>query len=118
MGAAGRWDPTRVQVADLNKTHHDAMATNVRKIMRQKYDFPRGRAAWGIPAIFSDEPLQPPEPLAYEKGTGFVCVCPQGQNGLLTCDGRARIDGSASFVTGAFGLAAASVAVRTLLGRD
>lgn len=118
MGAAGRWDPTRVQVADLNKTHHDAMATNVRKIMRQKYDFPKGKGPWGVPAVFSDEPLQPPEPLAYEKDTGFICVCPQGQNGLLTCDRRARIDGSASFVTGTFGLAAASVAVRTLLGRD
>jgi len=118
MGAAGRWDPTCVKVADLNKTHHDAMATNVRRILRQKYDFPRGRAPWGIPAVFSDEPLQPPEPLAYEKDTGFICVCPQGKNGLLTCDRRARIDGSASFVTGAFGLAAASVVVRTLVGRD
>ncbi len=118
MGAAGRWDPTRVQVADLNKTHHDAMATNVRKILRQKYDFPRGKRPWGVSAVFSDEPLQPPEPLGYEKDTGFVCVCPQGQNGLLTCDRRARIDGSASFVTGTFGLTAASIAVRSLLGRD
>ncbi|MCA9540424.1 MAG: tRNA threonylcarbamoyladenosine dehydratase [Myxococcales bacterium] len=118
MGAAGRWDPTRIKVADLNKTHHDKMALNVRSILREKHGFSRSRGAWGIPAVFSDEPLQPPESLAYEEGTGFRCVCPQGNNGLLTCDRRARIDGSASFVTGAFGLACASVVVRGLCGRD
>ena len=44
----------------------------------------------------------------------FSFVSALGKNGLLTCDRRARIDGSASFVTGAFGLAAAAVVVRTL----
>ena len=73
-----------------------------------------GRAAWGISAVYSTEFVQPPRDLAYDAGTGFVCVCPQGENGLLTCDRRARIDGSASFVTGAFGLAAAAVVVRKL----
>ncbi len=115
MGAAGRWDPTAIRVADLNKTQGCKMALNVRKILREKHDFPRGRARWGVPAVFSEEPCQPPEPLAYEAGTGFRCVCPQGQNGLLTCDRRARIDGSASFVTGTFGLVCASVVVRGLV---
>lgn len=114
MGAAGRWDPTRIQIADLNKTHHDPMAANARKILREKHAFPKGKRPWGVPAVFSDETYRAPYPLAYEKGGAFVCVCPQGQNGLLTCDGRARIDGSASFVTGAFGLAAASYVVRAL----
>lgn len=117
MGAAGRWDPTRVRVVDLNKTEGCKMALNVRKILREKHAFPRGRAAWGIPAIVSDEPVQAPHELAYEAGTGFRCVCPQGQNGLLTCDRRARIDGSASFVTGTFGLVAASVVVRDIVVR-
>jgi tRNA A37 threonylcarbamoyladenosine dehydratase len=116
MGAAGRWDPTRIQIADLARTHHCNMATNVRKILRTKHGFQKG-AEWGVAAVFSDEPCQPPEPLAYEEGVGFRCVCPQGQNGLLTCDRRARIDGSASFVTGAFGLAAAAVAIRHLSGQ-
>lgn len=114
MGAAGRWDPTRIQVADLNQTHHCNMATHVRKILREKHDFAGGKAPWGVPAVFSDEPCQAPESLAYEEGTGFRCVCPQGNNGLLTCDRRARIDGTASFVTGTFGLVAASVVVRAL----
>lgn len=114
MGAAGRWDPTKIEVVDLNKTKNCRMAVNVRKILREKHAFPRGRAAWGISAVYSTEFVQPPRDLAYDAGTGFVCVCPQGENGLLTCDRRARIDGSASFVTGAFGLAAAAVVVRKL----
>ncbi len=117
MGAAGRWDPTQIRVVDLNKTNTDKMALNVRQILRQKYDFPKGKKPWGVPAVFSTEHGQPPEDLAYEAGTGFRCVCPQGQNGLLTCDRRARIDGSASFVTGTFGLVAASFVVKTLSGK-
>ena len=41
MGAAGRWDPTRIQITDLNKTHHDKMALNVRKILRKNTIFQR-----------------------------------------------------------------------------
>lgn len=117
MGAAGRWDPTQIAVTDLNKTSHCRMAVNVRKILREKHDFPKGRAAWGIEAIYSTETVQAPMELAYDQGTGFVCVCPQGNNGLLTCDRRVRIDGSASFVTGSFGLVAASVVVKGLVER-
>lgn len=118
MGAAGRMDPTRIQVTDLNRTHHDKMALNVRQILREKYAFPRGRAKWGIPAVFSDEEMILPKPLGYESETGFRCVCPKGQNGLLSCDRRARIDGSASFVTGTFGMVMASEAVKGLLDQD
>jgi tRNA A37 threonylcarbamoyladenosine dehydratase len=113
MGAAGRMDPTRIQVADLNRTHHDAMGAHVRAILREKHGFP-SRRLWDIPAVFSDEAVSPPKALAYENGEGFKCVCPQGENDFLTCEKRSRIDGSASFVTGAFGLAAASVVVRKL----
>ncbi len=119
MGAAGRMEPTRIQVADLNHTHHDPMAANVRSILREKYGFPtEKKAVWGVPAVFSDETYRPPEELEYDGGEGHRCVCPQGQNGLLTCDRRARIDGSASFVTGTFGLVCASVVVRTLTQRE
>jgi len=114
MGAAGRWDPTQIEVVDLNKTKSCKMALNVRKILREKHAFPRGRGPWGVKAVYSNEPVQAPHDLAYDEGTGFVCVCPQGNNGLLSCDRRVRIDGSASFVTGTFGLTAASVVVRDL----
>ena len=115
MGAAGRLDPTRIQVADLNATHHCTMAVSVRDILRKRFGFSAEKGAvWGVPAVFSDEPYRAPEPLGYDGGEGFRCVCPQGNNGLMTCDRRSRIDGSASFVTGTFGLVAASAVVRAL----
>jgi tRNA A37 threonylcarbamoyladenosine dehydratase len=68
-----------------------------------------------VRAVYSVEVPREPAPLAYDEGQGFVCVCPGGKNGLNDCDKKNRIDGSAAFVTGAFGLAAASVVVRALV---
>ena len=115
-GASGRWDPTQIRVADLADTYRDPLAASVRRVLREKYDFPR-ECQFGIPAIFSIEPLSEPEPLPYDGDEGFACVCPNGDNDHHSCDDRNVIWGTAGFVTGAFGLAAASVAVRTLLGR-
>jgi len=117
MGAAGRLDPTQVKVADLNRTEMDPFARMVRKVLRDKHGFP-SRALTGIPAVFSDEPKIGPQDLLYDHGEGFRCVCPQGQNDFHSCEHRNQIEGSAGFVTGAFGLAAASVAVRALIGQE
>ena len=87
----------------------------VRKILRQKYAFP-AEGPFGIPAVYSVESHTQPFDLAYDRGRGFSCVCPQGDNGLHTCDDRNIILGSASFVTGTFGLFCASAAVRALIG--
>lgn len=118
MGAAARMDPTRVKVDDLARTHHDPMAHHFREILRQKYGwvFKRSKPL-GIPAVFSDETPIAPSELSYDMDDGFHCVCPQSDNNLHTCEKRARIDGSASWVTGSFGLVAASVAVRLLMGQ-
>ncbi len=115
-GAAARLDPTFVQVADLSETRIDPLAKAVRKILREQYDFPSPTdGAFGIPAVFStEEPIGPTE-LDYDNGEGFRCVCPQGMNGLHECDKRNRIDGTAGFVTGTFGMACASVIVRGLM---
>jgi tRNA A37 threonylcarbamoyladenosine dehydratase len=115
-GASGRLDPTRIREADLSKVRGDPFLAATRKILRQRHDFPRGAAPWGIPAIYStEEPAEPLE-LAYDNGEGFRCVCPQGQNSPHSCEHRSVIYGTASFVTGAFGLACAAAAVRRLLG--
>ena len=113
LGAAGRWDPSLIRVADLNRTRNCRLGVAVRDILRQKFGFPK-TGPWGITAVFSEEFVQAPHPLAYDGEDGFKCVCPQGQNGLFECDRRNRIDGSASFVTGACGLFAASVVVKAL----
>lgn len=113
-GAAGRMDPTRIQVADLADTKVDKLAAILRKVLRQEHGFPR-QGRFGIPAVYSEEPLSKPQELQYDKGEGFRCVCPPTpQIDIDACNHQHVIWGTASFVTGAFGLACASVVVRTL----
>lgn len=117
MGSAARLDPTQVKVADLVKTRGDAMAKNVRKKLKKDYGIPAtGTKPLGIQAVFSEEEALVPARVSYDEGQGFRCVCPNSDNGLHTCDRRARIEGSAGFVTGTFGLVCASVVVRELIG--
>lgn len=119
MGAAARMDPTAVRVADLSDTYKDAFAAALRKILRKEHglSIEKGTST-GISAVFSPEEAILPSPPSYDAGEGFRCVCPGGKNGLHDCDRRARIDGTASFVTGAFGLAAASVVVKELTAKE
>lgn len=115
MGAAGRLDPTRVQVDDLAFTVRDGLAKDVRKWLQRKHGVePREDGSFGIPAVFSDEAMLPPAEVHADAESGFACVCPHGENEHHSCERRARIDGTASFVTGAFGLAAASHVVRAI----
>lgn len=113
LGAAGRADPSQIAVADLAHTKFDPMGRVIRKILRQKYDYPRS-GPFGISAVFSAEPPHDPEPLTYDGGLGFRCVCPGGSNDFHSCDKRRVIYGTASYVTGTFGLFCASAAVRRL----
>ncbi|WP_374030100.1 ThiF family adenylyltransferase [Bdellovibrio bacteriovorus] len=106
-GSAAKMDPLRIKLVDLADTYVDPLSHQMRKILRQKYDFPEKK--FGIPCVFSDEIPMQPEELKYDNGQGFKCVCPQGsKNNLHGCDNRNVIWGTASFVTGAFGLAMAS----------
>jgi tRNA A37 threonylcarbamoyladenosine dehydratase len=118
MGAAARLDPTRVTVADLAATHTDPLARHVRKLLRQHQGIVVDeQKPLGVQAVFSTEEPIAPSDVHYDRGQGFRCVCPNGDNGLHTCEKRSRIEGSASFVVGAFGLACASVVIRDLIGR-
>lgn len=120
MGAAGKLDPTRIRINDLADTVVDPLAREMRKILRTKYGF-AGEGPMGIAAVSSDEHRQWPKELTYDKGEGFSCVCPKGDDVVEdvrannhSCDERTLIDGTAVFVTGAFGLACASHVVNTL----
>ncbi len=114
LGAAGRIDPSLVAVADLAKVKFDPMGRVIRKILRQNYDFPRS-GPFGIPAVYSTEPAAEPEPVTYDRGQGFRCLCPGGGNEFHSCEKRRVIYGTSSFVTGTFGLFCASHAVRHLI---
>lgn len=115
MGAAGRIDPTAIRVEDLSETHMDPFAKDIRKLLKRKWGV-RTDLPTGITAVYSIEPRRESIPLAYDADSdGFLCVCP-GENPFHTCDHRTRIDGSAVFVTSAFGMHCASVVVRRLTG--
>lgn len=116
-GAAARLDPLQIKLTDLADTHSDPLAHQVRKVLRQQYDFPR-EGQFGVPCVFSEEEYTMPEELQYDKGEGFKCVCPQGQNNLHSCEKRSIIYGTASFVTGSFGLAMASWVVQQIIKKE
>lgn len=109
-GASGRMDPTAVRVADLARTRIDPMALSVRKILRVKYGFPP-KKAFGIPAVFSEE--EPAMPFGPDSDRG--CTCPGAETNRRGNDKRSVVYGNASFVTGTFGLVAASLVIRGLL---
>lgn len=112
-GSGGRLDPLRVKVRDLAETEVDPLARAIRRILREKYAFPE-KGPYGIQTVYSDEPPTKPEELHYDGGKGFRCVCPNGDNEYFQCDNRNLILGNAGFVTGTFGMVAASLVVRAL----
>jgi tRNA A37 threonylcarbamoyladenosine dehydratase len=98
--SAGRRDPTQIQVADLSESSHDRLLQEVRKKLRVRHGFPRKEEPLGVECVFSKEEI------VYPK-----------------CDSTAELDlrldcdtglGSACFVTGAFGLVAASRIIHKL----
>lgn len=99
-GAGGRRDPTQIRSADLAQSTHDPLLQEVRRLLRREHDFPRPPFLFGITAVFSTEPQVFPTP------EGEVCGQRRsGQDLRLDCNSGY---GTASFVTGAFGLAAAA----------
>lgn len=108
-GAGGRRDPTRLRVADLAEVSHDPLLGEVRRCLRREHGLPASHPDYGIRAVFSTEPQVFPHP------DGTVCARrgkqPPGGALRLNCDAGY---GTAAFVTGAFGFAAAAEVVRRL----
>lgn len=103
-GAGGRTDPLAVGIADLSRTWNDALAAKVRSRLRSDYGFTSNpKRRFGVECVYSAE--QP----VYPDGNGEVSYARPGVPGAkLDCD---QGYGSVSFVTGTFGLVAASRAV-------
>jgi tRNA threonylcarbamoyladenosine dehydratase len=105
-GAGGRRDPTKLQVLDLALTFRDNLLQEVRKLLRKRHGFPHGCEPFGVDCVFSSE-----EPV-YPHTDGTVCATREAGSDLrLDCDSGY---GTASFVTGAFGLAVAAVVVEKI----
>ena len=107
-GAGGQTDPTRIRVADLSRTEHDALFSKTRKLLRQNYGFPENlKRRFDIPCVYSlEQPMFP---------TTDGCISPQKPDadsvGGLTCAGGL---GSSVTVTSTFGMVAAAHVLKKL----
>lgn len=115
-GAAGRLDPTAIRAADLNDVKIDRLGKVVRKILRQRYAFPPVGQPSGVWAVYSIERPRPPIEVALSADP--ACACPAPLPARPDNVRKAPPGGTAAFVTGAMGFAAASVATKILLGLD
>ena len=106
-GAGGRTEATSVRHADLAHASHDRLLGEVRKRLRRDHGFPPNGQLMGIDCIYS--------------GTAPVFAQPDGTIGesCLTAADGTRLNcngglGSATFVTGTFGFAAAGLVVNRI----
>ncbi len=110
-GAGGRFDPTRLRVGDLSEVQGDRLLAKVRNQLRRDHGFPKAGnqgsasakkpAKFGIPCIYSDEPVQQPETLSCETDNAITG---------LNCAGY----GSTVTVTAPSGMAAAGLVLKLL----
>jgi len=113
VGAAGgRRDPTQIRTGDLGEAFNDELLRVVRKKLRREHGFTpgteRGHMNFGVRCVWSREhPVFP-----WADGSCQAEAEP-GSSIKLDCESGL---GTAVFVTGAFGLAAAGEVVRALAG--
>lgn len=109
-GAGGRGDPTRIRTGDLGEVSGDELLRLVRKKLRRAHGFApgeqTGRMHFGVRAVWSEERQ------VFPRADGTCAAEPEpGGNLKLDCESGF---GTAVFVTGAFGLAAAGEVVRAI----
>lgn len=108
-GAGGQIDPTKILIADLNKTYSDPLAARVRAKLKREYNFTRTpNKNFAVPCVFSTEQLRYPKPdgeVCFNKG--FV-----GEGVKLDCAGGF---GAVMTVTATFGMVAASRAIERIV---
>lgn len=92
MGAGAKTDPTRMEIADISKTHHCPLAHMLRKRLHKI------GIRSGFQAVFSPEPIR--------EGAMILC---EEQN-------KKSNVGTISYLPALFGIGCASVAIRSLLG--
>lgn len=109
-GAGGLDDPSQISVVDLSRTFNDPLAAKVRKRLRDDFGFTRNpKRYFRVDCVFSSQQQ------AYPREDGHVSLAKPGIHGVsLDCN---RGYGSASFVTGSFGLVAVARLIRKTLDR-
>lgn len=92
MGAGGKTDPTKIEVADISKTHHCPLAHMLRKRLH------RLGIRKGFRAVFSAEPIR--------------------EGAMMLCDEQNKKSniGTVSYSPALFGIGCASVVIRDIIG--
>ncbi len=92
MGAGAKTDPTLMEIRDIGKTHHCALAHALRKRLH------RAGVRKGFKAVFSPEPMR--------------------EGSMILCDEQNKKSnvGTISYLPAMFGIGCASVVIRTLIG--
>ena len=92
MGAGAKTDPTRMEIADISKTHHCPLAHMLRKRLHKI------GIRSGFRAVFSPEPMR--------------------EGAMILCEERNKKSnvGTISYIPPLFGIGCASVVIRGLIG--
>ncbi len=106
-GAGGLRDACAIEVADLSRAKNDSLLALLRKRLRQKHGFPRSGRKMDVPCVFSHE-----RPV-YPDTEGGICENRSEAGGDLRLNCESGF-GTATYVTGAFGFAAAGYVVDAL----
>lgn len=105
-GVGGIIDPCGIRHADLGKSRGDPLLAKVRKMLRRQYGFPH-KEKYGIDSVYSEELPR------YPWADGTVCATKEPGSGTrLNCN---EGFGTACFVSGAMGFAAAARAVEAIV---
>ncbi len=94
MGAGGKMDPTKLQVADISKTYQCPFAQQIRKVLKRQYNIRQG-----IKVVFSPEENDK-ESLILTDGSNY----------------KKSAYGTMSYLPAVFGAVCASVVIRDLIG--
>lgn len=98
--AGGKLRADKLQVSDLSQTIEDDLLHQMRKRLRQKHRFPRGKRKFKILSVYSAEP----KPVGNKK----LCAVPETVSGRLDCQGGL---GSLCHVTGSMGFMLAQLVI-------
>ena len=110
MGMAQKLDPTRIESADIWRTHGCPLARLVRAELRKR------RFAGHFTAVFSTERLPLQKTGSFTCGAGR-CRCPPRSGSPDWCASKKVINGSAMPVTAAAGMVLASLVLRAVMER-
>ncbi len=116
MGAGARTNPLKIKVAKLEKTVNCALASIVRKRLRQK------RLKVNFLCVYSDEVPVKPAIAAMCAGGDCVCNCDrekinseENSNAIDWCSMKKQINGALVHITGVFGFTMAGIVIQDLI---